>query len=222
MLFLSLPSTCCSLQASHQNQGSRPITGPNVLLQHCGTDRNAGLIRSVILKSWWYITLHGRAAYQLPLDNVWMHPVLSGRGSENTYHAVSGIVFEASPGWVEPSYLSILTSALFTCSCGQAHLIGCLLCCQCPLLGVRMTSSQGPHTLEARLLGVCIIIVSLLNSGYSAPLSSLRIFILTVALLVLHLNNRVNDVIFWTNSHTNWFFSISPSLIKFRGQCFCH
>lgn len=25
-----------------------------------------------------------------------MHPLLSGRGSENTYHAVSGIVFEAS------------------------------------------------------------------------------------------------------------------------------
>lgn len=173
MLFLPLPSTCCSLQSSHQNQCSRPITGLNVLLQHCGTDRTAGLIRSVILKSWWYITLHGRAPYQLPLDNVWMHPVLSGRASENTYHAVSGIVWEASAGWVEPSFLSILTSALFTCSCGQAHLIGCLLCCQCPLLGVRMTSSQGPLTLEARLLGVCIIIISLLNSGSTLQPSNL-------------------------------------------------
>lgn len=35
---------------------------------------------------------------------------------------------ECGPGWVVPS---MFTSASFTCACGQAHLRGYLLCCQC-------------------------------------------------------------------------------------------
>lgn len=184
-----------------------------MLLQHCGTDRNASLIRSVILKSWWYITLHGRAPYQLPSDNVWMHPVLRGRGSENTY-AVGGIILEG----LGRAVLSIHPHISFIYLLVWTGPFDWMLI----MLSVSSFKSANdfvsgpPHSgrkAACRLHN---------HRNHSAPLSSLRISILTVALLVLHLNNRANDVIFWTNLHTNRFFSISPSLIKFRGQCFCH
>lgn len=148
-----------------------PLRICNVLLQQCRTEKSTGLMRSVIAERWWYITLYGRAASQPPLDKLWMHPILGVRGSDNAHYVVSGTAEVESPHplvqsiylltWTNPfDWMFLILSLSSLAHAGPLWIISC----------------QGPLTLEARLLGLWIIIVSLSAQAFAFKETSNRHF----------------------------------------------